>query len=104
MGRLEEAIAEEKQAVELDPLSLVNNRTLGVAFYVSRQYDQAIEQQKKTLELDPNFFLAHDTLGMAYLHKSMYKEAMAEFEKVAGYLSWQSGGTIGPRIRLCGCG
>jgi tetratricopeptide (TPR) repeat protein len=81
MGRIQEAIAEEKRAVELDPLSLVNNRTLGVAFYGARQYDQAIVQLRKTLELDPNFILARDLLGLAYLQKSMYKEAIAEFEK-----------------------
>ena len=78
---LEEAIAEDKRALELDPLSLPINRTLGVAFYYARQYDQAIEQERKTLELDPNFILAHDDLGLAYLQKSMYKEGIAEFEK-----------------------
>jgi tetratricopeptide (TPR) repeat protein len=80
MGRLKEAIGENRRALELDPLSLIINRALGQAFYESRQYDQAIEQEKKTLELDPNFLQAHNTLGNAYLHRSMYKEGMAEFE------------------------
>jgi eukaryotic-like serine/threonine-protein kinase len=81
MGRSEEAIAENKRALELDPLSLIINRTLGGVFYIARQYDQAIEQLRKTLELDPNFVLAHDQLGLAYLQKSMYKEGIAECEK-----------------------
>src|ERR1700686_238088 len=80
--RLEGAIAEHKRAVELDPLSLIINRALGLAFYEARQYDQAIEQEQKTLELDPNFLQAHDTLGAAYVQKSMYKEGIAELEKV----------------------
>jgi len=81
MGRFEEAIAENKRALELDPLSLVANRILGQAFYYARKYDQAIEQLRKTLELDPNFTSAHMYLGEAYLQKSMYKEGIAEIEK-----------------------
>ena len=81
MGRFEEGIAEEKRAVELDPLSLINNWELGRAFYTARQYDQAIKQYRRTLELDPNFITVHGGLGAAYLHKSLYKEGIAEFEK-----------------------
>ncbi|PYU18868.1 MAG: hypothetical protein DMG32_25500 [Acidobacteria bacterium] len=81
MGRSEEATAEQKRALELDPLSLSINRDLGAAFYLARQYDQAIEQERKTLELDPNFILAHSYLGLAYVQRSMYKEGIAECEK-----------------------
>jgi tetratricopeptide (TPR) repeat protein len=81
LGRFEQAIAEEKRGVELDPLSLQDNRVLGQAFYFARQYDQAIEQYRKTLELDPNFPGVHLFLGEACLHKSMYQEGIAEIEK-----------------------
>src|ERR1700730_18078741 len=43
MGRMQDSIAERKRAVEIDPLSLVSNASLGTAFYLARQYDQAIE-------------------------------------------------------------
>ena len=82
MGRLKEAMAENKRAVELDPFSPIINRALGLAYYESGQYDQAIEQEQKTLALDPNFLPALDTLGQAYLQKSMDKEGMAEFERI----------------------
>jgi eukaryotic-like serine/threonine-protein kinase len=81
LGRFEEAIAEGKRSVGLDPLSLLDNRLLGQSFYVARQYDQAIEQLRKTLELDSNFPGSHRYLGEAYLQKSMYKEGIAEIEK-----------------------
>jgi len=81
MGRSEEAIAEQKRALQLDPLSLIINRVLGFEFYAARHYDQAIEQEKLTLEMDPNFAFVHLNLGQAYLQKSMYKEGIAEFEK-----------------------
>ena len=79
-GRFDEAIAELKRALELDPLSILINRNLGGALLFARQYDQAIEQERRALELDPNFMPALFDLGMAYLQKSMYKEAVAEFE------------------------
>jgi len=80
-GRLDEAIAETKLTLVLDPLSLSNNLNLGQEFFLARQYDQVIEQERKTLELDPNFIEAYYFRGMAYLKKSMYKEAMRDFEK-----------------------
>jgi serine/threonine protein kinase/tetratricopeptide (TPR) repeat protein len=80
-GRHEEAIAEQKRALELDPLSLLTNMALGAEFLSARQNDQAIEQERKTLEMDPNFITARLFLGYAYLQKSMYREGTAEFEK-----------------------
>ncbi len=81
MGRHNEAIAEEKRAQELDPLSLIINFELGLAFYYAREYDQAIEQFQKTLELDPNFPPVYSFLPAAYEQKGMYHEAIAGFQK-----------------------
>ncbi len=81
MGRLDEAIAEEKRAQELDPLSLNINTIVARRFYDARQYDQAIEQCQKTLEMDPNFAQAHFTLGQAYEQKTRYEEAIAALTK-----------------------
>lgn len=85
IGRHDEAIAEMKRAVELDPLSPLYHHDLAWAFYYARQYDQAIEQLRKTLEMGPNFGYAHRTLGLVYLKKGMYEEAIAELQK-SGYL------------------
>jgi len=80
-GRLNEAIAETKLTLELDPLSLGDNAILGQEFFLAREYDRAIEQERQVLELDPNFIDAYYFRGLAYVKKSMYKEGMAEFEK-----------------------
>jgi TolB-like protein/DNA-binding winged helix-turn-helix (wHTH) protein/Tfp pilus assembly protein PilF len=80
-GRLNEAIAETKVTLDLDPLSIDNNDTLGVEFFLARQYDQAIEQEGKVLELDPTFIDAYYFRGVSYLKKSMYNEGMTEFQK-----------------------
>jgi TolB-like protein/DNA-binding winged helix-turn-helix (wHTH) protein/Flp pilus assembly protein TadD len=81
-GRSEEALAQVKQAFELDPLSLGTNRALAISFYGARQYEKAIEQQQKTLELDPNSFLARDDLGWMFVQNGMYGEAIAEFDSL----------------------
>ncbi len=83
MGRLEEALAEAKHAHELDPLSVIINRDLGLIFYYARQSDRAIEQYRKTLELDPNFALAHQGLGRACLEKGMYQQAIEDMQRAA---------------------
>jgi tetratricopeptide (TPR) repeat protein len=86
-GRMEESMAQEKRALELDPLSLMTNRNLGDVFFFMRQYDQAIEQYHKTLELDPSFSSGINVLAAAYTQKSMFQEAFAEHEKIAGIMT-----------------
>jgi TolB-like protein len=80
-GRLNEAIAETKRNLELDPISLGNNVDLGVEYFLARQYDQVILQERKVLELDPNYIEAYYFRGIAYLKKSMLEEGKADLEK-----------------------
>ena len=63
LGYFDQAIAEEKRALELDPLSLVINADFGWTYFNARRYDEAEAQVRKTLEMDANFFLAHFYLG-----------------------------------------
>jgi TolB-like protein/Tfp pilus assembly protein PilF len=82
-GRLEEAVAEAICARELDPLSIIINRDLGLIFAYARQPEKAIEQYGRTLELDPDFALAHQGLGRAYLMKGMNREGLEHIERAA---------------------
>ena len=81
MKRFDQGAAEHKQAVALDPLSLIQNTNVGDGLYYAHRYDRAIEQYQKTLELDPNFSSAHFGLANAYDRKGMDKEAIAEWQK-----------------------
>src|SRR5947207_359220 len=81
LGRFDEAIAESKRAVELDPLSPVINSDLGSNLMVARRYDEAIVQLRKTLEMDPTFSLAHGALGEALQFKGDLPGAIAEYTK-----------------------
>ena len=79
LGRFDEAIAEGKRAVELDPLSPINNADLGQNLYIARRYDEAIAQLRKTLEIDPTFYYAHYNLGIALQLKGDIPAAIAEY-------------------------
>jgi TolB-like protein/Tfp pilus assembly protein PilF len=81
MGRADEAEAQHRRAVEIDPLNLIDNTNLADGFYDERKYDQAIEQYQKTLALDANFSVARSGLALAYERKGMLKEAISEYQK-----------------------
>jgi serine/threonine protein kinase/Tfp pilus assembly protein PilF len=81
LGRFEEAIAEGKRAIELDPLSPIINADLGKNLYNARRYDEAIAQLRKTLEIDPTFYYTHYNLGIALQLKGDVPAAVAEYTK-----------------------
>jgi TolB-like protein/Flp pilus assembly protein TadD len=81
MGRAEQALAKIKQALRLDPLSVIINGTLGMVYWCAREFDQQIDQLERTLELDSTYAHMHWGLGSAYLGKSLYEPAIAELQK-----------------------
>src|SRR6266536_1576499 len=84
IGRNDEAIAEARRALEIDPLS---PSAVGAVAWVSlnaRQYDQAIEFFRKAIEMDPTDPRFHNNLARALVQKGMYVSAIAEFQKAVG--------------------
>src|SRR5438105_295896 len=81
LGRFDDAIAEGKRAVELDPLSLVINTDLAVDYHYARRYDEAIAQFRKTLEMDPGYYFAYVNLGQALEMKGARDSAIAQYQK-----------------------
>src|SRR5437867_1411017 len=81
LGRFDDAIAEGKRAVELDPLSLVINTDLGSNYCYARRYDEAIAQLRKTLEMDAGFYIAYVVLGQALDAKGAREAAIVEYQK-----------------------
>jgi Flp pilus assembly protein TadD len=53
LGRVEEALAEMRQAQKLNPLSIIIRTHLGLMFYWGRRCDEAIEQLRQTLVMQP---------------------------------------------------
>ncbi len=74
-GRLEEALAEGRKALELEPFLLLYNHHLGLMHYYARQYDTAIQQFERTLALDSNIPFAWEYMGTTFFHKEKFEDA-----------------------------
>ena len=83
LARNQEALAEMKRAVELDPLNLNYNGNLAEQYFEGRQYDLAVEQFKKVIEMDPSFPSAHYGLAFTYLQMARYDQWLDEWKKAA---------------------
>ncbi len=82
LGSLDEAIALDKRAAELDPLSVSAFRNWGSHAYQAGRLKEAEEALQKALELGPqNGFLPYG-LGLVRVAQSRATEARALFEKV----------------------
>jgi len=77
-GRFDEAIAESRMALDLDPLTFVVSPDFGVVLYLARRYDEAIERTRGT---DVNTFSARGLLGMCNAGKGEHETAIREFEQ-----------------------
>lgn len=82
MGKSDEAIAERKKAIELDPISPLLNSALGEAYYHARRFDVTIEQNKRALELDPSYAIALVNIGRAYEQMGMHQQARSAFQEI----------------------
>jgi eukaryotic-like serine/threonine-protein kinase len=80
MGRLDEAIAAWKRAVELDPLSPDKHFRLGYCYRLMRQLDRAVEHFRNALELDPNYHLARLGLAISYQQTGRIEESIRAYE------------------------
>ncbi len=78
LGRLDEAIRFDLQAIRIDPLSPEGYNLAGIALYDAGRYDAAVVRLKKALELAPENEVTHGMLAEVYLAQSRPEEALAE--------------------------
>jgi len=89
-GQRDEAVAEMKRAIEVDPLNPLWLSDLGWHYWSAGRYEEAIDAAQKSLELDPNFNQGLSFLGYMYLEKGMYTEAIAVHQKLSAlYSRWK---------------
>ncbi len=81
LGNFEEAVALNRRAVEIDPLSVVAHVSLGMHAYYGGQQELAIDAFQKALAISPNAPDAHYLLGLLYLARAQPEQALAEFDK-----------------------
>jgi len=83
MGHLDDAHAEMKRAVEVDPLTPLWPAWQGWQFWKTGQYDKTLVGARKALELNPDFPWGLYVLGVGYAEEGMYEEAIAAHQKAA---------------------
>jgi tetratricopeptide (TPR) repeat protein len=76
-GRFDEAIAEIKRGLELEPLDLQMRGNLAAAYFFAGRTDKALEEAKITYDLEPGYTLGRLYLSQAYIENGMYAEAVA---------------------------
>ena len=81
MGRSSEGIAENKKALELDPLSLPINNFMGMTYMFAGEYEKSYQQFQRTVAMDPTFPLAHDYFSGLLVAMGRYEEAIKESQK-----------------------
>jgi TolB-like protein/Tfp pilus assembly protein PilF len=80
-GYLEEALAEGRIAMELDPISPHSPQFVSRALYYLRRYDDAIDQLQKAINLHPSSGISHQLLGLVWLARSKtYTQGLSESE------------------------
>ena len=77
----DEAVAEFKKAIEVNPNLAEAHNSLGAAYANKGMLDEAIAEYKKTIEINPNHDMAHNNLGIVYAYKGMPDKAIVEFKK-----------------------
>lgn len=90
-GRLDEAIAAYRAALELDPDLALAWNGLSTAHRRRGELDQAIEAGRRLAELEPDDPLSHTNLSILYQSKGMIDEAEEE-KAIAMRLQLKSGG------------
>jgi TolB-like protein/DNA-binding winged helix-turn-helix (wHTH) protein/tetratricopeptide (TPR) repeat protein len=83
--RFDEAIAEARRGLELDPLSATAGTTLGVRFWYAGRMNAAADEFRKTLEINPSFAVAHWGLAQCYRASGHLDDELDELTKAVTF-------------------
>jgi serine/threonine protein kinase/Tfp pilus assembly protein PilF len=80
LERYDEALESIRNALELDPLSLIIITDIGEQFYRQRRYAEALDQFQKSLEMDSEFSMARYWMRRTWLEVGKVSETIAALE------------------------
>ncbi len=78
--RLDEAIAQAREAKDLDPLSFATSNHLASITYFTGRYNDAMQLARETLAISPDLAPPHAILGMGYEAHGDFGQAIIEYE------------------------
>jgi TolB-like protein/cytochrome c-type biogenesis protein CcmH/NrfG len=85
VGRLPEATAEARKAIDLDPLSGSAWQNLGVGLCSSGDFKGARKALTRAIEISSGDVISHRYLGFTYLLEGNPKDALLEFARTLEY-------------------
>lgn len=80
-NRIDDAAAEMKKAVEIDPIDPLCQGYLAWLYLSIGRFEDALSEARKTLQLDPNYTMAYYVMGSAYSELGMHFEAIEMHKK-----------------------
>jgi len=81
MNRPDEALAQSRTAMRLDPLSPGISAEAGLAYYYRGEYAEATRRLRQAIELDPNFAPSYGNLGWVLEQTGDYDAALRAFQQ-----------------------
>lgn len=82
VGLANDAVAEAKVALQLDPVSSRSYMNLSFVYYYARQYDEALAQIERAVAMHPDPLETAFPLSIIYVEKHQYDKAIHEFQKM----------------------
>jgi len=81
-GDTDNAIAEYRNCLQLDPENAVAHRKLGFLLYnVKNMHRQGMQHYQEAMQIDPNDPLTQHDIGMAFLHQKKFDQALVYLSK-----------------------
>jgi serine/threonine protein kinase/tetratricopeptide (TPR) repeat protein len=99
LGRVEEAIAEARTALALEPVSVLVGYAAAYTFFRARWFEHALEESRRILDLEPQFVLGLWIQALCFSHLGQHDDAIEAARRSVALSSGQ------PRFvtSLAGC-
>lgn len=81
LGRLDDAEAAYRQAIDLKPDYWFGYHALAVFYYQQGEFEKAAEQFRKEIDLTPDNAYAHSNLGGIYYYQGRWEDAERHFRR-----------------------
>jgi len=82
LGRHDEALAEMRLALDLDPLSLITLASSGGVYFFARRYEEAVALHRRAVGIDPEFLPARSDFARSLEYSGRTGEAVEQYERV----------------------
>jgi len=80
LGRFDEAVAEVRRALDIDPLSFHMNAAMVMTLHFAHRHEEAIQHGGPAVNMDPGFYPTRFYLGLAYQQTAQFGEAITELQ------------------------